>query len=202
MALDAKGYYQHLKSYLNLDYYATFPNMHGELKLKEKIFTNDGDVTIEIMFQVNGKAFAIKLDKEHKKGSHLPLFHFLNDQGKPWSRRCDYIVFHLHKRKIKVHCFEFKYKSLPVDNIVAQLKSSEHWCKSLYSTINIYTGQKKRLNLTKYALTYCDEAEAAVYLCEDNKYLAKDPSIRHYHYDEIDGIALHDLDHETVETIG
>ena len=208
--MDAKGYFQHLKSYLNLDYYATLPNMHGELKLKEKIFTDDGEKNIEVKLLVDGEAFAIKLDKEpvkvkknnDQRGNHLPLFHFLDDQGKPWSRRCDFIVFHLYKNKLKVYCFEFKYKSLPADSVVAQLKSSENWCKSLYSIINIYTSQKKRFKLTKYALTYCDEAKAAVYLDENNKYLAKDPSIRHYHYDEIDGMALHDLEHEAVETIG
>jgi len=205
MALDAKGYFQHLKSYLNTDYYAIQPNMNNILKLKEKIFTNDGDKEIEVPLLVEeGEAFAIKLDtkvslksgnsKMPNKNDHQPLFHFLDDQGKPWSKRCDFIIFHQHKKAVKVYCFEFKYKSLPADSVVAQLSASELWCKALQSTIKIYTTHKKTMKLSKFALTYCDEAKAATYLDPDKKFLSRDPSIRHYHYDEVSDLALHQLD--------
>jgi len=210
-ALDAKGYFQHLKSYLNTDYYALQPNMHGVLKLKEKVFTKDGEQEIEVPLQVEGEAFAIKLDtkvslkngksKMDKKSDHQPLFHFLDDQGKPWSKRCDFIIFHLYKKKVKIYCFEFKYKSLPADSVVAQLTASELWCKALQSTIQIYTTHKKPLKMTKFALTFCDTDKVSVYLDDENKYLTKDPTIRHYHYDEIKGMALHELDHEVELTI-
>ena len=206
MALEAKGYFQYLKSYLNLDYYARSTNMHNELKLVEKIFTPDGEKEISILFKVVGDAFAFKLDKVNdktghpQKGKHLALFHFLNNEGKPWSRRCDFVIFHLHQNRIKVYCLEFKYKSLPVDGIISQLKSSEDWCRSLSSVINIYTGKRKRLNVTKYVLSYCENPEK--YLDAEEKYLTRDPSIRHYHYDDVDGIELHNLEHVTIEAIG
>ena len=87
-----------------------------------------------------------------------------------------------------------------MDGIISQLKSSEDWCKSLYSIINIYTGKRKRINLTKYVLSYCDDPSK--YLEAEEKYLTRDPSIRHYHYDEVDKMNLHDLEHATVENIG
>jgi hypothetical protein len=120
MALDAQGYFQCLKSYLDLDYYATATNMHDELCLVEKIYTPDGEKEISLKLKVEGDAFAFKLDmlneqKGHpQKGKHLPLFHFLNNEGKPWSRRCDFVIFHLYKKRIKIYCLEFKYKSYGV----------------------------------------------------------------------------------------
>lgn len=200
MALDAQGYFQHLKSYLNMDYYATQMNMHNELHLKEKIYIPKGSKLIKISFKVEGEAFAIKLDKEERKGHHLPLFHFLDNEGKPWSRRCDFVIFHLHKKKINVYCLEFKYNTLKVDSVMAQLKSSEAWCRALSATINIYTGKRKRLNLTKYALSYCEDPSS--YLDADNKYLVKEPSIRHYHYKDIDGLSLNELENAAIESIG
>lgn len=206
MALDAQGYFQYLKSYLNMDYYATDKNIHNELKLIEKIYTPDGDKEISILFKVEGDAFAFKLDKLNdqkghpQKGKHLELFHFLNNEGKPWSRRCDFVIFHLHQNRVKLYCLEFKYKSLPVEGIISQLKSSENWCRSLCSIINIYSGKRKRLNLTKYVLSYCEHPKK--YLDAAEKYLTRDPSIRHYHYDDINGIALHSLENSTVEAIG
>lgn len=93
-----------------------------------------------------------------------------------------------------MYCFEFKYKSLPADSVVAQLSASELWCKSLQSTIKIYTTHKKAMKLAKFALTYCGEEKASTYLDENNRYLSKDPSVRHYHYDEISNMSLHQLD--------
>lgn len=204
MGLDAQGYFQHLKSYLNTDYYAIQPNLNGVLKLKEKIYTTDGEKEIELPLKVDkGEAFAIKLDTKvslksgksrmENKNDHQPLFHFLDDQGKPWSKRCDFIIFHRYRRDVKAYCFEFKYKSLPSDSVVAQLSASELWCKALQSTIKIYTSHKKTIKLSKFALTYCDEEKAATYLDEENTFLSRDPSIRHYHYNDISEKALHQL---------
>lgn len=206
MALDAQGYFQCLKSYLDMDYYAISTNIRDELILNEVIFTPDGEKKITIQMHVDGEAFAFKLDKLNnnkghpQKGKHLSLFHFLNNEGKPWSRRCDFVIFHLYKKRIKVYLLEFKYKSLPVDSVISQLKASEDWCRSLYSIINIYTGKKKRMNLTKFVLSYCEDPSK--YLDADNKYLTREPSIRHYHYDEVNKMSLHELEHLTVESIG
>jgi len=71
MALDAKGYFQHLKSYLNMDYYAIEKNMHNKLKLVEKIHTPDGDKEIKIILNVEGEAFAFKLDKPNDKSGSI-----------------------------------------------------------------------------------------------------------------------------------
>ncbi|MES9999167.1 MAG: hypothetical protein ABW125_07175 [Candidatus Thiodiazotropha lotti] len=206
MAVDATGYFQHLKSYLNMDYYAIDKNIHNELHLNEKIYTPDGEKTISITLHINGDAFAFKLDKlnEQKghpqKGKHLELFHFLNNEGKPWSRRCDFVIFHLYKRRIYIYCLEYKYKSLPVDSVISQLNSSVDWCRSLYSIINIYTGKRKRLNVTKYVFSYCESSNK--YLDGENKYLTRDPSVRHYHYDDVNGIKLNELEHSVPESIG
>ncbi|KHE91796.1 MAG: hypothetical protein K8F52_08070 [Candidatus Scalindua rubra] len=72
MALDAQGYFQCLKSYLNLAYYAISTNMHNELKLIEKIFTPDGDKIITITLNVERDAFAFKLDKLNDQKGHPP----------------------------------------------------------------------------------------------------------------------------------
>ena len=207
MALDATGYFHHLKSYLNMDFYAIHPNMHGELSLKETIFTSDGEVNQSITLNISGEAFAIKLDaresaRPKNKGKQHPLFHFLNDEGKPWSKRCDFVIFQLYRKSIRVYCLEYKYKSIPVESAMAQLKASENWCRALYATINIYTGQKRKLKLTKYVLSCCDEDRVGAYLDAENKYLTRDPSVRHYPYSEIDGQQLHELEHATIEAIG
>lgn len=206
MPLNAQGYFNCLKSFLNMEYYSTQTNMHNVLNLKERISIPEGYKDIEISFNVDGEAFAFKLDKKNdqkghpRKGEHLELFHFLNNEGKPWSRRCDFVIFHLLHNRIYVYCLEFKYKSLPIDGVISQLKSSEDWCRSLYSVINIYTGIRKRLNLTKYVFSYHESPEK--YLDADNKYLTRDPSIRHYHYSDVNETNLHDLEHTIIEVIG
>ena len=207
MAIDAQGYFQCLKSYLDMNYYSIRENIRNELILKEKIFIEGRkQKTITIKLKVEGEAFGFKLDKlndtpKHpQRGKHLPLFHFLNNEGKPWSRRCDFVVFHLYKKRIKVYLLEFKYKSLPVDSIISQLKASQDWCRSLHSIIKIYTEKRKRMNVTKFVLSYCEDPSK--YLDADNKYLTREPSIRHYHYEEVNGISLHELENLTVESIG
>ena len=65
MALDAAGYFHHLKSYINTDYYGIFPNMHGVLSLVEKITTPDGEIDQNVDLVVEGDAFAIKLDTQY-----------------------------------------------------------------------------------------------------------------------------------------
>ena len=103
MALDAQGFYNCLYSYLNMKYYSIQTNRHNKLKLREKISIPDGYTEINICFSIEGKAFAFKLDKLNdekghpRKGQHLELFHFLDNEGKPWSRRCDFVIFHLYQ---------------------------------------------------------------------------------------------------------
>ena len=202
MALDAAGYFHHLKSYFNLSFYAVpIPNP-GELVLKERILVGGKKKEFVVKLNYTGQVFAIKLDKEVKRGHYEPLFHFLDNQGKPWSKRCDFVIFQLHGRQLKAYCLEFKNQSVDAEGVVAQLTASERWCRALNATIDIYTGHKKKIKLTKYLVTDCSSERAATYLDVANEYLSRDPSIRHYLYSEINGKSLRDLEHTIVETIG
>lgn len=202
MALDAAGYFHHLKSYFNLTYYAVpIPNQ-GELVLKEKIKVGDRKKEFIVRLNYVGEVFAIKLDSTNNRGNHEPLFHFLENDSKPWAKRCDFIIFQLHNRQIKAYCLEFKNQSVDAESVEAQLKASEKWCRALNATIDIYTGHKKKIKLTKYLVTDCTEERAATYLDAANEYLSRDPSIRHYFYSEINGMSLSDLEHSIVETVG
>ena len=123
----------------------------------------------------------INLDRKEVKGKNKGesslLFHFLNDNAKPWSKRCDFIVFHRVRQRINVHCFEFKSATFP-DALVDQLEASEAWCRVLSSTIKHYTGDAKQLYLAKSVLS-C-RPNPAPYLGAAEKYLQHDQSIRHY----------------------
>lgn len=195
MSLNAQGYYSQLRSHLNMGHYAIEPKSAGLLELKEKIDGQAKPQKVELKFQ--GNAFAIKLDK----GTD-PLFHFLDNNGKPWSKRCDFVVFHCYKNNINVYCIEFKAAStfIPVDKIIWQLSASACWCRSLNNTIKNYTKTSKRLRLTKYAFTNC--TNPAPDLEATGKYLKKDPSIRHYAFTAADGMNLADLENTSIEMIG
>lgn len=80
------------------------------------------------------------------------LFHFLDDTAKPWSKRCDFVVFNLRKSKLHVYCLEFKSESIPHD-VPDQLKASVDWLKALHATINAYTTKRSTIHATKYVLS-------------------------------------------------
>lgn len=194
MTINALGYFNQLRSHLNMAYYAIEPKIAGVIELKEKIEGQSKPQKVTLTF--DGEAFAIKLDKGNQ-----PLFHFLDNNAKPWSKRCDFVVFHCSKNRICVYCIEFKAAStfIPVDKIIWQLRSSADWCRALSNTIKGYTQQKKRLLLTKYAFTNC--SNPAPDLEGSGKYLRKEPSIRHYVFTEVEGMNLKDLENTSVETI-
>ena len=128
----------------------------------------------------------------------LPLY-FLDNNSKPWAKRCDFVIFHLHRNQIAAICIEFKSASLP-DSLVDQMNAGAAWCRSLHSIIKHYTNKTKRIRITKFVLS-CHE-NPDVFLDDDNKYLLRDHTIRHYHYDDIDGISLDNMDNRHIETIG
>ena len=181
-------------------YYAV-SQTNDAMVLKEKIYlpgsTQKAEIKVSLPFK--GEGFAIKLDKKNKKGNSDPLFHFLNDNGKPWSKRCDFVVFQHYNRQIQVYCIEFKYQTLPVESVINQLNASVAWCQSLHSTIKNYTAKKRKLNLKKFV--FSDHPDPEKYLDDEGKYLQRDHSIRHYLYDEVDGISLQDLENSNVEEI-
>ena len=201
MPINAQGYFNALRSYLNTGHYEVTETDGGRIVLKEKVYPPDSlsPVTQKVRLIVPGEAIVIKLDKKNSRGSSDPLFHFLDDNAKPWSKRCDFIVFHLHNRRIGIFCIEFKSATLPDDRLVSQLRASASWCRALHSIIRHYTGEAKRLHLTKYVLS-C-HPDPASYLDQNRKYLQRDHSIRHYLYDEIDGLSLVALDNTNVEII-
>jgi hypothetical protein len=168
--------------------------------LREKVFVAGSPKPVEyrVRLAVNGEALVINLDLKNRNGNSDPLFHFLNDNAKPWSKRCDFIVFHRRGERIDVHCLEFKSGSLPA-SLVDQLEASKNWVRALHSTIKYYTGDARRLKLTKFVLS-CHPAPAP-YLDGAGKYLLRDHSIRHYLYQDIDGMALNALENTNVETI-
>lgn len=202
MPLNAQGYFNALRSYLNTKDYEVTETEGGRIVLKEKVFVAGSPKPVEyrVRLSVTGEALVINLDRKISQRSNQshPLFHFLNDNAKPWSKRCDFVVFHRVKERINVHCFEFKSGSFP-DALVDQLEASEAWCRALRSTIKHYTGDAKPLHLTKFVLS-C-HPKPAPYLDAAGKYLQRDHSIRHYLYQDIDGMALDALDNTNVETI-
>ena len=116
-----------------------------------------------------------------------------------WSKRCDFVVFQCFNRTVAAYLFEFKTKSLDAKSIIDQLKSGAHWCACLRKVVAQYTGDSRPLRLKKFVLTENNSPEA--HLGEDNKYLARDPSVRHYHYDEIESLGLDDLENDSVKTV-
>jgi len=200
MPINAQGYFNALRSYLNTAEYEVTETDGGRLVLKEKVFVAGSPKPVEyrIRLAVTGEALVINLDRKNRNGNSDPLFHFLNNNAKPWSKRCDFVVFHRVRERINIHCIEFKSATFP-DSLVDQLEASESWCRALHSIIKHYTGTARKLYLTKYVLS-C-HANPAAYLDPAGKYLQRDHSIRHYLYQDIDGLALDALENTNVETI-
>lgn len=201
MTISAQSYFAALRDYLNVRHYAVTEVEAGVVVLKERIFLpgNTSPTQRRVRLYVPGEALAINLDKKNGRGNSDPLFHFLDDESKPWARRCDFVVFHLFRNRISALCFEFKSGSFP-EGLVDQMTAGVAWCRSLYSVIKHYTGKTKRLHVTKYVLS-CHE-DPARFLDDNGKYLKRDHTIRHYLYDQVDGMALDSLDNTHVETIG
>lgn len=201
MPLNAQGYFNALRSYLNKAHYAVTETDGGRIVLKEKIYppNSTNPVDQRVRLSVPGEALVINLDKKIRNSNQShPLFHFLDDNAKPWSKRCDFVIFHRQRERLSAICVEFKSASLP-DSLVDQLEASEAWCRTLHSIIKHYTGESRKIHLTKYVLS-CHPNPAA-YLDTDGKYLQRDHSIRHYLYQDIDGLSLDALDNTNVEAI-
>ena len=195
MAVDVNSYFRGLHSFLNTNAYEELKRDNGRIVLEEKIFLAGGIERKEkVRLGFNGEVIVIRLDQKQPN----PLFHFLQEDSKPWAKRCDFVIFHLLKRKLSIHCIEFKSASIP-DGLVGQLSASEAWCKSLHEIINLYTGQKKRMYLKKYVFTCMDDPSR--YL-DENGYLRRDHSIRHYHYDELKNYTLEMLENDCPVIVG
>lgn len=199
MAVDANKYFRGLRSYLNTNTYEVTKRDNGRIVLEEKIFMKGGSERKQkVRLGYSGEVIVIQLDKKNKNGSSDPLFHFFDDDARPWSKRCDYVIFQLLKNKINVYCIEFKSASLP-ESLVDQLSSSETWCRSVHNIINLYTGEKKRLNLKKFVFSSMEDPSRFV---GDDGYLNRDHTIRHYNYDDLSSIKIEELVNECPVLVG
>ena len=195
MTLDASSYFDHIRAYVS-DQYIVHRGEGGEIVLRESYFreSETKKSTRVVRLPYKGKAFAIKLD-----GRNNPLFDFLDNNGKEWCKRCDFVVFLCVDRKIYAYLFELKTKSLDAGSIIDQLNSGLHWCACFRKVIAQYTGDNRPIKVKKFVLT--ENHNPGAYLDAEKKYLARDPSIRHYHYDEIEDLTLNDLENTSVNTV-
>ena len=203
MNLNAPTYFKHLRAYVNDDY-VMHEGTGGKVILKEKYFRPDDvkpqERKIELFLPGFGMAFKLDHDEfeTSKKKRKPPLFHFLDDTAKPWSKRCDFVIFYVNGRAFYADCIEFKSKSLSADKIVPQLKAGMCWVNILKRTIEHYTGYKRSIRLRKFVFAENENPDA--YL-DPNRQLIADPSIRYYHFDEVQGQALADLPNTSVQKI-
>lgn len=192
MTLAAVTYFEHLKAYVNSDY-VLHNGADGKVILTETYFRPEGvkpqERKIELLLPGPGMAFKLDLDDfdTAKKKSKPALFHFLDNNAKPWSKRCDFVIFYVNGRAFHADCIEFKSKSLTAEKIVPQLKAGMCWVTSLKRTVEQYTGDSRRIRLRKFVFAENDSPGA--YL-DANRQLNADPSIRYYHFNEVNGQAL------------
>lgn len=212
MSLAAATYFQHLKAYVNGEY-VVHDGTDGKVILSEKYFRPE-DIkpqTRKIELLIPGVGMAFKLDSDdfekqqeaadrdkNKKKSKPAPFHFLDDTSKPWSKRCDFVVFYVNRRTFHADCIEFKSKGLTAEKIVPQLKAGACWVSALKKTVEQYTGDKQRIKLRKFV--FADNATPDAYL-DANRQLLADPSIRYYHFDEVQGRSLTELQNSSVQDV-
>ena len=200
MAVDAQKYFRGLRSYLNTTTYEVTKRDNDRIVLEEKIYLPGGqEKKQKVRLSYSGEVIVLRLDKKNQRGNSDPLFHFLEDDAKPWAKRCDFVIFQLlNNRRINVYCLEFKSSTLP-EGLVDQLKASEAWCRSIHSIINLYTGEKKRLNLKKFVFSCMDDPSAFL---DVEDYILRDHNIKHYHYEDLVGLQLDDLENQCTALIG
>ena len=203
MKLDAPAYFEHLKAYMNDDY-IMHEGTGGKVILKEKYFISDNvkpkERMIELLLPGAGLAFKLDHDEfETSKNKNKPaLFHFLDDTAKPWSKRCDFVIFYVNRRVFQADCIEFKSKSLSAEKIVPQLHAGAWWVYALIRTIERYTGYKRSIQLRKFV--FGENNNPRAYL-DPNRQLIADPSIRYYHFDEVQGRPLAELHNTSIQRI-
>lgn len=195
MAITAEGYYKAIEKHLQHDYVITKRDS-GRIVLEEKVYWPGIDKPKDQKVRLNytGEVLVVRLDQRNPS----PLFHFLENNSKPWAQRCDFVIFQFVSNRLNVYCIELKSASLP-ESLVSQLNAGEAWCRSLHSVIKAYTGKCKRLNLRKFVFSSMPDPER---FTDADGYYNKDHSIRHFHYDDLKGLSLEDLVNPNVETIG
>ena len=198
MTLDAKTYFSHLRAYLNDDY-VTYYDTDGEVVLKEKYYsqTSEKQKIRRLRLLIPGPGLVFKLDFDKTK-TKPPLFHFLDNNAKPWSKRCDFVIFYVNRRMLFADCIEFKSGSIAGNTVKEQLEAGTHWVMSLKRTIEYYTEDKRRIRMRKFLFGHMADANA--YLNSDQQ-LNADPSIRYYHFDDVQGKHLDHLQNASCKEI-
>ena len=203
MTLDASTYFGHLRAYVN-DSYVVHHGKDSKVVLKEKYFRLEDakPQTREIELLLPGVGMAFKLDHDGfetaRRKSKPALFHFLDDTAKSWSKRCDFVVFYVKRRALHADCIEFKSKSLTAEKVVPQLRAGMCWVKSLKRTIENYTGETRRIRLRKFVFAENENPDPYI---DANRQLNADPSVRYYHFDEVNGQLLADLQNTSVQGV-
>lgn len=203
MSLDAATYFQHLEAYVN-NRYVVHDGEGGQVILREKYF-HTGETrarTRKIALGLSGLGMAFKLDHDQvelqRKKSKPALFHFLDDNGKAWPKRCDFVIFRTQGRAFLADCIEFKSKSISAENIVPQLRAGVSWCRSLKRTIEHYTGDSRTIRVREYVFGTNENPDN--YVAAQGQ-LNSDPSIRYYHLNDVNGRQLADLQNTSVREI-
>ena len=204
MTLEAPTYFGHLRAYVN-DRYVMHDGAGGEVVLREKYFLPPPATrakTRNLRLLLPGPGFAFKLDHDQfqlrKRMSKPPLFHFLDDNAKPWSKRCDFVIFYVNRRAFCADCIEFKSGSIAGSAVREQLRAGTCWVRSLKRTIEHYTEDTRKIRVRKFL--FGDKEDAGAYLDPDRQ-LNADPSIRYYHFGEVQGQLLADLQNTSVQVI-
>ena len=208
MSLNAATYLSHLRPYVNNEY-VIHDGTPKEVVLEEPYFVeNDAkERTRQVRLVLPGMGMAFKLDQDTfpsmtktngKKAKKPALFHFLDDTAMRWSRRCDFVVFYTNKRRLCADCIEFKSKSLNSHKIVPQLEAGVCWVRSLKHIVEHHTGDRQRIHLRKFVFSSNEDPRNYI---DDNHQLNADPSIRFYHYDEVAGATIPELENASTQTL-
>lgn len=197
MPLTTDAYFTHIKACMNPNFIQDAGT--GEtITLIEKIDGMPKALTVEFAFE--GQAFSVNLDlKSQRRGDDIRLFRFLHDDAKPWAKKCDFIIFHRMPVGIYAYLIEFKSNGINQANIKAQLDASTNWLKSLSRVVENYFGHTHKLIIQKYV--FSSNTNPGAYLDTEGKYLNADPAIRFYHYDDLKGLSLADLENNMSEEI-
>ena len=204
MTLDAPTYFAHLRAYVN-DKYVMHNGDGGQVVLQEKYFPPPPAMQAEtrkLLLLLPGPGLTFKLDHDEfqlrRNRSKPPLFHFLDDNAKPWSKRCDFVIFYVNHRAFCADCIEFKSGSIAGSAVREQLRAGVCWVRSLKRTIEHYTADTRKILVRKFL--FGDKEDADAYLDSDRQ-LNADPSIRYYHFDEVQGQPLANLQKTSVQEI-
>jgi len=166
------------------------------INLRERVRLEDGkrkEYTVRMPFE--GEAFTVKLDVNG--GSNPPLYHFLmENDGRKWAKRCDFVVFHRLPTAIYCYLFEFKSNYIDAVDIATQLDSGICWLRSFQRILHHYTSETFPIAAQKFALT--SNRDPSAFVDGSGKYLSHDPTIRLYHYQELADLNLADLENRHV----